>query len=89
MRFHFSRRGLRGREAWLQRAGELLPGAASWTLLVGMVAVSCWRPVAAAMLVIAFALYWLLRLFYMTFFLVISHRTPVWKMSMSPKEISG
>lgn len=73
MRFAFTRQGLRGREAALQRLFEIVPGALSWTILLGMLALSFARPLVAAVLVIASFFYWLLRLLYMTIFLVLSY----------------
>ncbi len=72
MSFRFSRRRLARRERILQRLLEILPGATSWTVLLGMLLLAFWKPVLAAVLIIAFDLYWLLRLFYMTIFLVLS-----------------
>ncbi len=65
--------GLQGRERWLERVFEVLPGATSWTLLIGLATLAWWKPVLAATLVIAFYLYWLLKLFYLTFFLVLAY----------------
>ncbi len=73
MKFRFSRQNLTGREAVLERMFAILPGLASWTILLGMVLVSFCYPLLGAMLVIAFDFYWLLRLFYMTFFLVLAY----------------
>lgn len=73
MTFRFSRHGLQGFDKRLERLLEILPGATSWTILVGMLVLSFWRPRLAAVLVIAFDLYWLLRLLYMTLFLVLSY----------------
>ncbi len=73
MSFRYSKNQLEGREAKLQRILEILPGATSWTILIGMVLLTFWKPVWAAVLVISFDLYWLLRLLYMTFFLVLSY----------------
>lgn len=73
MSFHFSREGLEGREKVLQRFLEAVPGAASWGVLLGMIGLSLWKPKAAAVGVIAFFLYWLLRLFYEMIFLVLSY----------------
>ena len=70
--FRYSRQRLSGRDLTLERAFEILPGATSWTILIGMVGLGFAAPWIAAMLVIAFDIYWLLRLFYMTFFLVLS-----------------
>ena len=73
MDFRFSRQGLTPQEARLQRWFEVLPGATSWSILVGMVGLSIWKPVVAAIAVIAFDCYWLLRLFYMTIFLIVAY----------------
>jgi len=73
MTFAFSRQELTGRDRLLQRLFEALPGVTSWTILLGMVFVSFRNPLLAAALVIAIDLYWLFRLFYMTFFLVLSY----------------
>ncbi len=73
MGFNFSRQNLTGREKILQRFLEMLPGATSWTVLAGMLFIAFWKPILAAILIIAFDFYWLLRLFYATLFLVISY----------------
>lgn len=73
MTFQFSRHGLTGRDQLLQRAWEIMPGAASWTILLGMAGLALWQPLAAAIIMIAFYLYWLLRIFYMTLFLVLAY----------------
>jgi len=69
----FSRQNLEGREKRLERFFEILPGATSWTILLGMPCLAYWKPIFAAILIIAFELYWLLRLFYMTLFLILSY----------------
>ncbi len=71
--FSFSSRGLRGRQKALQRVFEVLPGLLSWSLLIGMAFLSFWRPILAAAFIIAFDLYWLLRIFYTTIFLLLSY----------------
>ena len=73
MKFRYSPRGLTGGEARLQRFLEVLPAALSWGTLVGFGALSFKAPIVAAIFIIAFDLYWLLRLFYATIFLVISY----------------
>ena len=73
MTFRFSRHGATGREAALQRCLEILPGATSWSLLLGTLGLALWQPVTAAMLIIAFALFWLLRLLYLTIFLILAY----------------
>ena len=56
MRFVYSHHGLDRKQAFLQRFFEILPGLTSWTFLLGLVALSVWAPLAAAVLVIAFML---------------------------------
>ncbi len=73
MTFPFSRQGLRGRERVLERTLEIVPGATSWAILLGMALLAFRDPLLAAILIIAFELYWLLRLLYMTLFLVLSY----------------
>ncbi|MCX5696575.1 MAG: glycosyltransferase family 2 protein [Candidatus Omnitrophica bacterium] len=73
MKFEFSRQTLDKRERNLQRFFEIIPAATSWSIIVGMLCVSFWKPLLAAILIIAFDLYWLMRLFYMVIFLVISY----------------
>jgi hypothetical protein len=73
MKFHFSRQTLNKKERRLERFFEILPAAASWFTIIGMLCVSFWKPLLAAVLIIAFDLYWLLRLFYMVIFLVVSY----------------
>jgi len=73
MKFKFSRQNLAGREAVFERIFEILPGFASWTGLLGMVAISFLYPLLGAVLIIAFDFYWLLRLFYMTLFLIFAY----------------
>lgn len=72
MTFQFSHHTSTSRERRLQRVFEILPGALSWTILIGMALLGWVRPLPAAILIIAFDLYWLLRLFYSTIFLILS-----------------
>ena len=73
MRFNFSRYGLTGGEKVLQRIFEIIPGLTSWTVLIGMIILSFTSPLIAVVIIIAFDLYWLLKLLYLTFFLVVSY----------------
>ncbi len=73
MIFRFSRRTESSAEAAWQRALEIVPGALSWTIIIGMTVLSFARPLHAAIIVIAFDLYWLFRLFHMTLFLILSY----------------
>ncbi len=65
---------LSGRDRWVYRALEVLPGALSWATLVGVIVASVYFPIFAAYFIIAFALYWLLK----TLFLSI-HLRHSWK----------
>ncbi|MBI2870726.1 MAG: glycosyltransferase family 2 protein [Candidatus Omnitrophica bacterium] len=60
-------------EQALQRRLEMIPGALSWTCLVGLAGLSFFYPRTAAVIIIAFYIYWLFKLFYMTLFLVLSY----------------
>jgi hypothetical protein len=73
MKFVYSHHNLKGKEVFLQRCFEILPALASWTLILGVVALSIWMPLVAAIVVIAFMLAWILRLFYLTIFLLLSY----------------
>ncbi|MDE1919973.1 MAG: glycosyltransferase family 2 protein [Candidatus Omnitrophica bacterium] len=73
MKFHYSKENLNRHEAKLQRFLEILPGAASWTTLLGLVFLSISFPFTAACLIVAFYLSWILRLLYSTIFLVLSY----------------
>lgn len=73
MSMRYSRHGLEGREASLQRLFEVLPGACSWTILLGMITLCFRAPETAALIVIAFNIYWILRVLHSTIFLLISY----------------
>lgn len=73
MKFRYTRHGLSKKETFLQRFFEILPGLTSWILILGLVALSIWAPLVAAIAVIAFMLAWVLRLFYLTIFLLLSY----------------
>jgi len=73
MNFEYSRYKLPKEEKPLERFLEIVPGALSWLIIIGMIILSFVRPIAAAVIMIAFLLYWLLRLLYMNIFLVLSY----------------
>ena len=81
MKFNFSGNGLSGKDRLLQRFFEILPGATSWTVLIGMTTLALTKPLYAAVIIIAFYFYWLLRLLYMTLFLILSY----FRLSMEKK----
>lgn len=73
MQFNFSKENLKPSQAKWQRRLEILPGLASWTTLLGMVFLAIFYPFTAAIITIAFYLCWLLRLLYLTLFLLFSY----------------
>ena len=73
MRFPFTKNNLTPQENFRQRIFEVLPGALSWTIILGLILLSFTKPLVAAILIIAFDFYWFLRLLYMTIFLLLSY----------------
>ncbi|NQT32467.1 MAG: hypothetical protein HQ594_02200, partial [Candidatus Omnitrophica bacterium] len=71
--FEFTANNLNRRERRKQRIFEIIPGLTSWSILIGMAVMAFTCPLAAAVIIIAFYLYWLLRLLYMMLFLVFSY----------------
>ena len=72
MSFRYSRRNLEGKERVLERALEILPGAAAWTVLLGLVVLSVTAPQIGAAFMITFLYYWVLRLVYYAIFLFVA-----------------
>jgi len=70
--FNYSRQNLSRKEQRLERAFGIVPGALSWLILLSMITLSVSYPLVAAVLIIAFEIYWILRLVYMTIFLWLS-----------------
>ena len=60
---------LSGRDRRLYRLLEILPGAASWGTLIGVVLLSIYAPFFAAYFVIAFAIYWVLKTAFLSYHL--------------------
>lgn len=73
MDFIYSRYNISGSQKALERRFEMLPGILSWSIILGMLLISYLSPVLGAIIMIAFVLYWVLRLIYMNIFLVISY----------------
>lgn len=73
MEFNYSRHGIEGGEKSFQRLFEIFPGLLSWIIIIGICALSVLKPLAAAIIMIAFLLYWLMRLIYMNIFLILSY----------------
>ncbi len=62
------------KEHRLQRIFEIIPGALTWTTLVGMFAFSFWLPVWVAVFIIAFDIYWLYRTIYISIYSIAAFR---------------
>ena len=73
MKFQYTSRGLKGKEKLLQRLFEIIPGALSWVILLALCMLSFFKPLITAIVIIAFDLYWILRLFYLNIFLILSY----------------
>ncbi len=73
MRLNYSKENLSTTEHRKQRLFEMLPGMTSWTVLIGMTALSFTKPLWAAIIIVAFDLYWLFKLTYMMIFLLLSY----------------
>ncbi|MBI3313167.1 MAG: glycosyltransferase family 2 protein [Candidatus Omnitrophica bacterium] len=71
--FQFTHQELAGPEQVKERLFSVLPGFLSWASLISLTVLSFVQPIMAAVIIIAFDIYWLLRLFYMTIFLVIAY----------------
>ncbi len=57
---------LKGRDRRLYRALEILPGALAWATLIGVVVLSWQLPVIAAIFIILFDLYWLVKTIFLS-----------------------
>ncbi|MGB2962201.1 MAG: glycosyltransferase family 2 protein [Candidatus Omnitrophota bacterium] len=73
MGFEFTANNLTGRERFFQRLFEIAPGLTSWVIILGMFVLAFFKPMIAAVIIIAFYLQWLLRLMYLTIFLILSY----------------
>src|ERR1035437_5839990 len=73
MKFHYSKENLKPRQVRLQRFLEILPGACSWSVLLGLIFLSIFFPFIAAILIVAFYLSWIMRILYSTIFLLLSY----------------
>ncbi len=73
MDFEYTRYGLKGSEKRLERILEIFPGSLSWLIIVGMAVLPFKYPLLAAVLIIAFLLYWLLRMTQINALLILSY----------------
>jgi len=71
--FQYTHRTSEPGDRFWERLFALIPGMISWGILSGMVFLAYFRPLYGAVAVIAYHIYWLFRLLYMTLFLVIAY----------------
>lgn len=62
------------RDALLQRAFEIVPGLLLWSTFLGLFIFSFFHPVAVAIFIIAYDLYWLIRVTYFSIFMLLAYR---------------
>ena len=65
---------LTGRDRKLYRVLEILPGFLSWATLLTLLILSYFKPVWVAYFIIAFDVYWLLRVVYLGIHLIVAYR---------------
>jgi hypothetical protein len=58
----------------IKRLLEIIPGGMSWCIIFSLIALAVFRPVAAAIIIIVFDFYWIIRTTYLTTLLVMAHR---------------
>jgi len=63
------------KDRFLQRSFEMLPGMVTWTTLIFSVVASFFWPIAAALFIIAFDLFWLIKAVYMSTYLISAYRS--------------
>ncbi|MDD5655541.1 MAG: glycosyltransferase family 2 protein, partial [Candidatus Omnitrophica bacterium] len=57
----------------MKRLLEIIPGFLSWSILIALIALFIFKPVAAIVIIILFLVYWVFRLLYMSILLVMAH----------------
>lgn len=62
------------RKICLFRFYEILPGASAWIILVGLLSLCFIWPLASAVFIICFDIYWLIKISYLSIYLTHSHR---------------
>ncbi len=71
--FEFSHKTHGASDYFWQRFWSIFPGALSWIVLLSVIALSFFKPLHAAIVIIAINIFWLLRIFYMTIFLALAY----------------
>lgn len=62
------------REWRIQRTLEMLPGIVTWTFLLVSLILSFRLPISIAVFILVFDIYWLVKVFYITVFMVLGYR---------------
>ena len=62
------------KDYYIQRAVEMLPGIITWSFLIGSFYFALKAPVAVAIFIIIFDLYWMVKVFYITIFIMFGYR---------------
>ena len=58
----------------VKRILEIIPGALSWSIILGLICLSMFKPVVCAVIIIVFDFYWIIRTGYLTTLLLMAHR---------------
>ncbi|MCK4525631.1 MAG: hypothetical protein KAU07_04290, partial [Candidatus Andersenbacteria bacterium] len=58
----------------IQRSIEILPGIITWSFLIGSFYLAFKAPIAIAIFIIIFDLYWMVKVFYITVFVIFGYR---------------
>ncbi len=73
MKFDFTHLTATPEEHRQHRFWSIFPGALSWSILISVTLMSYFKPLHAAVFVIALNIFWLMRIVYMTLFLVLAY----------------
>ncbi|MDF1498814.1 MAG: glycosyltransferase family 2 protein [Patescibacteria group bacterium] len=74
-KFYFpSPKTTNSKDFYLQRSIEMLPGIITWSFLILSIYLSFRLPLAIAIFIIIFDLYWMIKVFYITVFMIFGYR---------------
>ncbi len=73
MFYKYTRYNLTKKQRRWERFFEIIPGGLSWSIIIGMTVLSFVKPLLATVIIIAFVLYWLMRLIYMNTLLLAAY----------------
>src|SRR3989338_4632310 len=62
------------KERFYKRLFEIIPGLLTWSTLVGLFTLALVKPLWAAVFIITFDLYWVIRISYLTILLLFAYR---------------